>query len=424
MAALTKGVFVVAAKRTPFGTFGGKFVKKSITDLQEVANKAVIASSGLRPDQIDSVVIGNVNACSSSDGAFMPRHAALRAGIPIDRPALGVNRLCGSGFQAVVNGAQNILVGDSKVVLTGGAENMSQSPYVARDIRFGTTLGAPLNLEDSLWVGLTDSYCKTPMAVTAENLAEQYKIPREEVDQFSYRSQVLWKKAHDGGHFKEELVPVTVKVKGKEQVVDVDEHPRPQTTLEGLAKLPAIFKKGGVVSAGSASGIVWCTIILYFTININQIWILMYFQGISDGAGALILASEEAVKEYGLKPLARLVAYGVVGVEPTIMGIGPAPAIQNVLKVSGLQLNDIDLVEINEAFAAQTLACQKELKLDLEKLNVNGGAIALGHPLGASGARITTHLVHELRRQKKKYGIGSACIGGGQGIAVLLESIH
>jgi acetyl-CoA acyltransferase 2 len=399
MAALTKGIFIVAAKRTPFGTYGGKFVKKSITDLQEVANKAAIVAAGLKPEQIDSVVIGNVFPFSSSDGAFMPRHSALRAGIPIERPALGVNRLCGSGFQAVVSGAQNIVAGDSDVVLTGGAENMSQSPFVVRDVRFGTALGTSLQFEDSLWLGLTDSYCKTPMGVTAENLATKYKIPRDEVDQFAFRSQTLWKKAHDSGYFSEEMAPVTVKVKGKEQIVDVDEHPRPQSTLEGLAKLPTVFKKDGVVTAGSSSGI-------------------------SDGAGAVILASEKAVRDLGLKPLARLVGYSVVGVEPTIMGIGPAPAIEKLLKIAGQKLSDIDLVEINEAFGAQTLACQKELKLDLEKLNVNGGAIAVGHPVGASGARITTHLVHELRRRKGKFGIGSACIGGGQGIAVLLESIH
>lgn len=389
----------MAAKRTPFGTYGGKFVKKSITDLQEVANKAAIAAAGLKPEQIDSVVIGNVFPFSSSDGAMMPRHSALRAGIPIERPALGVNRLCGSGFQAVVSGVQNIIAGDSDVVLTGGAENMSQSPFIVRDVRFGTVLGTSLQFEDALWLGLTDSYCMTPMGVTAENLAEKYKIPREEVDQFALRSQTTWKKAHDSGYFKEELAAVTVKVKGKEQIVDVDEHPRPQTTLETLAKLPTVFKKNGVVTAGSSSGI-------------------------SDGAGAVILASEKAVRDLGLKPLARLVGYSVVGVEPTIMGIGPAPAIEKLLKTAGKKLSDIDLVEINEAFGAQTLACQKELKLDMEKLNVNGGAIALGHPVGASGARITTHLVHELRRRKGKFGIGSACIGGGQGIAVLLESIH
>jgi len=399
MSALTKGIFIVAAKRTPFGTYGGKFVKKSITDLQEVANKAAIAAAGLKPEQIDSVVIGNVFPFSSSDGALMPRHSALRAGIPIERPAFGVNRLCGSGFQAIVSGAQNIVAGDSDVVLTGGAENMSQSPFIVRDVRFGAVLGTSIQFEDALWLGLTDSYCNTPMGVTAENLATKYKIPREEVDQFALRSQTLWKKAHDSGYFMEEMAPVTVKIKGKEVVVDVDEHPRPQTTLEGLAKLPTVFKKDGVVTAGSSSGI-------------------------SDGAGAVILASEKAVRDLGLKPLARLVGYSVVGVEPTIMGIGPAPAIEKLLKVAGKKLSDIDLVEINEAFGAQTLACQKELKLDLEKLNVNGGAIALGHPVGASGARITTHLVHDLRRRKGKFGIGSACIGGGQGIAVMLESIH
>jgi len=399
MAALTKGIFIVAAKRTPFGTYGGKFVKKSITDLQEVVNKAVIAAAGLKPEQIDSVVIGTVFPFTSPDGAMMPRHSALRAGIPIDRPALGINRLCGSGFQAVVSGAQNIIAGDSDVVLTGGAENMSQSPFIVRDVRFGTALGTSIQFEDSLWVGLTDSYCKLPMGVTAENLATKYNIPREEVDQFALRSQTLWKKAHDGGYFKEELAPVTVKVKGKELTVDVDEHPRPQSTIEGLAKLPTVFKKDGVVTAGSSSGI-------------------------CDGAGAVVLASEKAVGELGLKPLARLVGYSVVGVDPTIMGIGPAPAIEKLLKIAGKNLSDIDLVEINEAFGAQTLACQKELKLDLEKLNVNGGAIALGHPVGASGARITAHLVHELRRRKGKFGIGSACIGGGQGIALLLESIH
>ncbi|KAK7864268.1 hypothetical protein R5R35_009531 [Gryllus longicercus] len=399
MSSLTKGVFIVAAKRTPFGTYGGKFVKTSATELQTVANKAALAAANVKPEQVDSVVVGNVLANSSPDGAFLARHAALRAGVPIDRPALGVNRLCGSGFQSIVNGAQNIVLGDSKVVLTGGADNMSQAPFTARNIRFGTTLGVPYDLEDSLWVGLTDTYCKMPMGITAENLAEKYGIPRDDVDKFALRSQTLWKAANDKGYFKEELAPVTIKVKGKEVVVDVDEHPRPQTTPEGLAKLPTVFKKGGVVTAGSSSGI-------------------------CDGAGAVLLASEEAVKSLGLKPLARLVAYSVVGVEPSIMGIGPAPAIQNLLKTAGKTLADIDLVEINEAFGAQTLACAKELKLDLGKLNVNGGAIALGHPLGASGSRITAHLVHELRRRNAKLGVGSACIGGGQGIALLLENVQ
>lgn len=398
MTSLTKGIFIVAAKRTPFGTYGGKFVKTSALELQENAAKAALAAGNIKPEQVDSVVIGNVLACTSSDSIYLPRHVLLKCGIPIERPALGVNRLCGSGFQSIVNGAQNIVCGDSKVVLTGGVDNMSQSPYVVRNIRFGTTLGAPLELEDSLWVGLSDTYCKLPMALTAENLAEKYKIPRSEVDAYALRSQQLWKKGHDSGVFKEELSPVKVMIKRKEVTVDVDEHPKPQTTLEVLSKLPLVFKKDGVVTAGSASGI-------------------------CDGAGAVVVASEEACKEYGYKPLARLVGYSVAGVDPSIMGIGPVPAIRNLLKAAGKTLNDIDLVEINEAFGAQTLACQKELKLDMEKLNVNGGAIALGHPLGASGSRITAHLVHELRRRKAKYAVGSACIGGGQGIALLLESI-
>lgn len=398
MSALTKGIFIVAAKRTPFGTYGGKFLQKSATELQEVATRAALASGGINPEAVDSVVFGHVLSNSSSDGIFMSRHVLLRSGIPIDRPALTVNRLCGSGFQAVVNGAQNILVGDSSIVVTGGVDSMSQAPHSVRNIRFGVGLGAPLQLEDTLWVGLTDTYCKMPMAITAENLASKYNISRQEVDEFSLRSQQLWKKANDAGYFKEELAPVMVKVKKQEVEVSMDEHPRPQTTMEGLAKLPTLFKKDGVVTAGCASGI-------------------------CDGAGTVILASEEAVKQHKLTPLARLVAYLYVGVEPSIMGIGPVPAIQNVLKVAGKTLNDIDLVEINEAFAPQTLACAKELKIDMEKLNVNGGAIALGHPLTASGARITAHLTHELRRRKAKLGVGSACIGGGQGIALLLESL-
>nr|CAD7393291.1 unnamed protein product [Timema cristinae] len=365
-------IFIVAAKRTPFGSYGGKFTKTNALELQAVAAKAALAAGGVKPENIDSVVIGNVLMASAPDGGFLPRHVLLRSGIPVDRPALGVNRLCGSGFQSIINGAQFILVGDSKVVLTGGTDNMSQSPFAVRNIRFGTTLGSPLELEDTLWSGLTDTYCKLPMALTAEKLSEQFGITRDDTDKFSLRSQTLWKNAHDNGYFKEELAPVTVNIKRKDVVVDVDEHPKPQTTPEILAKLNPVFKKGGVVTAGSASGI-------------------------CDGAGSVIVASEQAVKEQGLTPLARLVGYSIVGVDPSIMGIGPSPAIKNLLKITGLTLGDIDLVEINEAFAGQTLACRKDLDLDINKLNVNGGAIALGHPLAASGARITTHLVHELR---------------------------
>ncbi|XP_059473459.1 3-ketoacyl-CoA thiolase, mitochondrial [Neocloeon triangulifer] len=399
MSSLTKGIFIVAAKRTPFGTYGGKFVNKSAADLQEVAAKAALASGNIKPDSIDHVIVGNVLGATSTDSIYLSRHVSIRVGIPINKPALTVNRLCGSGFQSIVNGAQNIVLGDSSVVLTGGVDNMSQSPHIVRGVRFGVPLGVSPVLEDSLWAGLTDSYCKMPMAITAENLADKYKISREEVEQFALSSQSKWKNAHDNGYFKEELAPVSVKVKGKEVSIDFDEHPKPATTKEGLAKLPSIFKKGGVVTAGTASGV-------------------------CDGAGAVVLASEEACSKLNLKPLARLVGYSVVGVEPSIMGIGPAPAISMLLEKAGKSLSDIDLIEINEAFGAQTLACAKELKLDTSKLNVNGGAIALGHPLAASGSRITAHLVHELRRRKAKLGIGSACIGGGQGIALLIESIH
>jgi acetyl-CoA acyltransferase 2 len=398
MSALSKGVFIVGAKRIPFGAFGGALKNTNSTQLQVVAAKAAIAESGLRPDQFDTVNIANVLTVTQSDSGFIPRHTALHCGIPDDRPALGVNRLCGSGFQAVVSGAMDIMIGAAKVSLTGGVDNMSQAPFIARGMRFGIPLGTSPPLEDCLWVSLTDTYCNTPMAVTAENLRDKYDISREETDKFALASQHNWKKAQDAGVFNAEMAPVKIKVKGKEVDFKVDEHPRPQSTMETLGKLPTIFKKNGVVTAGNASGI-------------------------CDGAGAVIVASEEAVKEYNLTPLARVVAFSSVGCPPEIMGIGPVEAIRNVLKLTGLTLNDIDLVEINEAFAVQTLACAKELGLDLAKLNVNGGAVALGHPLAASGARITAHLAHEMKHRGVKRSIGSACIGGGQGIAILLEAV-
>lgn len=366
------GIFIVAAKRTAFGTFGGSFKNTSATELQTVAAKAAISAAGLKPEQIDSVNIGHVLTLASTDGAFLPRHTLLKAGIPLDKPALGVNRLCGSGFQAIVNGAHDILVGAADISLTGGVDNMTQTPYVARGIRFGIPLGTSPTLEDALWSGLSDSYCKLPMALTAENLAVKYNIPRDAVDQFALKSQHNWKKGFDAGAFTAEITPITLKVKGKDVEFTVDEHPRPQTTLEGLQKLKTLFKKDGTVTAGSASGI-------------------------CDGASAVIVASEAAIQKNNLKPLARLVGYSVVGVQPEIMGIGPVPAIENLLKVTGKSLGEIDLIEINEAFGVQTLACAKALGLNESILNVNGGAIALGHPLGASGSRITGHLVHELR---------------------------
>jgi len=398
MSAVTKGIFIVGAKRTAFGTFGGSFKNTSSIVLQTAACKAVLQSANCQPELVDSVNIGNVIPASSPDGGYLPRHVSLHTGVPIEKPALGLNRLCGSGFQAVVSGALDIMSGAAEISLTGGVDNMSQAPFIVRNTRFGTTLGGSYNFEDSLWTALTDTYCKLPMALTAENLAVKYNINRETVDKFALRSQQNWKKGQDEGAFKAEITPFKLKVKGKEVDFAVDEHPKVNTTMESLAKLQPVFKKDGVVTAGSASGI-------------------------CDGAAAVLLASESAASKHNLKPLARLVAYSIVGVPPEIMGFGPVPAIEGVLKAANLTLNDIDLIEINEAFGVQALACAQALNIDFNKFNLNGGAIALGHPLAASGSRITGHLAHELKRKNLKRAIGSACIGGGQGIAVLIESI-
>merc|ERR1712212_1021087 len=384
--------------RTPFGTFGGSLKGHSPTELSVIASNAAIKESGLSPEHINSVCIGNVLSASAPDAPYLARHVALRCGLPIPTPALIVNRLCGSGFQSIVNGVQEILVGDSSVVLTGGTDNMSSCPYAVRDIRFGTRLGVDPKLEDMMWTSLTDQLAKTPMGVTAENLAEKYGVTREESDAFSHRSQQTWAAAAQAGHFAEEIGPITLKSKKGPIEMTLDEHPKPKTTLEQLGKLPTVFKKNGVVTAGSASGI-------------------------CDGAGAVIIASEDAVTKLGLTPLARIVGYGVAGCEPTIMGIGPVPAIGAMLEKTGVSLGQVDQVEINEAFAAQTLACQKALDIPMEKLNTCCGAIALGHPLAASGSRISGHVVHKLRQRNEKLGIGSACIGGGQGIAILFENL-
>ncbi|XP_019622464.1 PREDICTED: 3-ketoacyl-CoA thiolase, mitochondrial-like [Branchiostoma belcheri] len=395
--ALSRGVFIVAAKRTPFGAFGGKLKDLTATDLSEIASRAALAAGNVPAEAVSSVVVGNCIQ-SSKDAAYISRHVGLRVGVPVAASALTINRLCGSGFQAMVNGAQDIIMGDAEIVLTGGSESMTQAPFVLRNARFGTRLGLDLNLEDTLWTGLTDQHINTPMGVTAENLGEKYDISREDCDNYAIRTQSRWKDAHDNGRFAEELVPVTVKgKKGKEEFA-VDEHPRPQANMEAMAKLPPVFKKNGRVTAANASGV-------------------------CDGAAAVVIAGEDAVKKYNLTPLARLVGYHYSGCEPSIMGIGPVPAIEGLLQKTGAKLADVDLVEVNEAFAAQYLAVEKAAGLDPEKTNVNGGAIALGHPLAASGARITGHLVHELRRRGAKQAIGSACIGGGQGIAVLLESV-
>ncbi|MCI4381002.1 hypothetical protein PGIGA_G00246470 [Pangasianodon gigas] len=395
---LLRGVFIVSAKRTPFGTFGGVLKDHSATDLAEHAAKSALAAANVAPELINSVIMGNVMQ-SSADAIYITRHVGLRCSVPVAVPALTVNRLCGSGFQSIISGAQEICLKESEIVLCGGSESMSQAPYAVRNIRFGTRFGTDLKLEDTLWAGLTDPHINTAMGMTAENLAEKYQITREDCDQYAYRTQQKWKAAHEASYYNAEIAPVDVKAKKGKVVMTQDEHPRPQTTLEQMAKLPPVFKKGGTVTAANASGV-------------------------SDGAAAVVLASEDALKEHKLTPLARIVAYHVSGCDPTIMGIGPVPAITEALKKAGLTLNDMDLVEVNEAFAAQYLAVVKALGLDPEKTNVNGGAIAIGHPLGASGSRITAHLVHELRRRGGKYAVGSACIGGGQGIAAFFSELE
>lgn len=396
MRSISHDVVILSARRTAFGTFNGSLKDLSATDLAVIASEAALKDSGVDRADVGHSIFGNVMQ-TSADAIYLPRHVGLKTGLPEKTPALGVNRLCGSGFQALVNAAMEIMTGQADVVLAGGTESMSQAPHVIRGARTGIQLGKG-ELEDSLWSALTDSYTKQPMAITAENLAEKYKISQAEVDEYSVQSQKRFAAARESGAFAAEITPVVLKSRKGETQFAVDEHARPETTVESLAKLPKVFKKDGVIHAGAASGI-------------------------CDGAAALVLASADYAKKHGLKPLARLVNWGVSGCDPKIMGIGPVPAIQNALARAEAKIADFDLIEVNEAFAPQVLACIKELGLPMDKTNVNGGAIAVGHPLGASGARIATHLVHELRRKGKKYGLGSACIGGGQGIAVIIEAL-
>ncbi len=345
---------------------------------------------------MDHVVFGNVLQ-TSADAIYGARHVALKAGLPIGVPALTVNRLCGSGIQSAITGAQHIQLGEAEIVLAGGMESMSQAPHVVRGLRSGLKLGQG-KLEDSLYEALLDPMCGLFMAQTAERCAAKYSITRDDQDRYALRSQQCADEAWRIGFFAEEVVPVEVKGRKGSSFVDRDDHLRPDTTLEALAKLPAAFSKDGTVTAGNASGIV-------------------------DGGAALVIASEEGVLTHGLAPMARLVSWAAVGVDPSLMGMGPAPAIRKLLERTNLALDDIDLFEINEAFAAQYLAVEKELGLDRTRVNVNGGAIALGHPLGMSGTRLLLTLSLELRRRGMKRGIAAACIGGGQGIAALVEAV-
>jgi acetyl-CoA acyltransferase 2 len=393
-------VVFLSAVRTPFGTFGGKLKDISPIDLAVHASKAALERAGVSAADIDQTIFGNV-LYTTRDSIYFARHVSLKSGCRQETSALTLNRLCGSGFQSVVSGAQEIMLGDARVCLVGGAESMSQAPHVTRGLRWGTPLGKAPVMDDVLWEGLTDSYVGLGMAETAENLAERYQLDRECVDEFALRSQQLTRAGWESGAFEDEIVavPVPNPKTGKPDELAKDEHMRPDTTAEKLAALKPVFRKGGVVTAGNASGI-------------------------GDGAGAMVIASEKFARERSLKPLGRLVSWGVAGVDPAVMGIGPVPASRAALAKAGMSMDDMDLIEVNEAFAAQTCAVERELSLPREKLNVNGGAIALSHPLAASGARITAHLLHALRAQGKRYGLGTACIGGGQEIALVVEALH
>lgn len=392
-------IAIVSGARTPMGRYGGKLRDFTAQELGAVAARGAIERAGLEAKEFDHAVFGNAQQ-TSGDALYGARHVALKAGLPIETPALTVNRLCGSGMQAIVNAAQMIQLGEANLVLAGGMESMSQAPHVIRGARWGFGLGEG-KLEDSLMVALLDSYCGLYMANTAELYGEQQGITRQMQDEFALRSQQCADDAYKAGRLQEELVSVPLKDRRGESTGEMfseDDHRRPQTTMEGLAKLKPAFGKNGTVTAGNASGIV-------------------------DGGAAVVMMSLENAQKRNLQPLGRLVSWGIAGVDPKIMGRGPVPATKIALQKASLTLDYIDLIEINEAFAAQYLAVEKELGLDREKVNVNGGAIALGHPLGATGTRLVLTLLYELRRRKKKYGLASACIGGGQGIAMIVESL-
>ncbi len=387
-----KDIVIVDGARTPMAEYNGHFTDVSAIDLAAVAAKEALSRSGFDAGEMDHVIVGNALQ-TSGDAIYGARHVGLKAGVPNHVPALTVNRLCGSGIQSIINAAEQIELGEASAVLAGGMENMSQAPHVIRGARKGFKLGQG-NIEDSLMVALLDTYAGLYMAQTSDNLAKKHNISREEQDEFALRSQTCAADAAKNGRLKEEIVPVPVGRKG--ELVSEDDHIRADTTMEGLAKLRPAFAKDGFVTAGNASGIV-------------------------DGAAMLVVTSADKARDK--KPLGRIVSWGVTGCDPEIMGIGPVPATRIALKKAGMKLDDIDLIEINEAFAGQILAVAKELDLDKSKLNVNGGAIALGHPLGASGTRLLLTVLYELRRRKLKYGLASACIGGGQGIAMIVENV-
>jgi acetyl-CoA acetyltransferase family protein len=390
-------VVIVAGARTPMARYTGAFKDTSAIELGACAAREALRRSGAAPEDFDHVIFGNVMQ-TSSDALYGARHVGLKAGLKTETPAVTVNRLCGSGIEAIAQAAQRILLGEAKFVLAGGMENMTQAPHVVRGARTGFRLGEG-TLEDSLMSGLTDTFCGCAMAETAENVAAQHGITRRAADEYALRSQQAAEAAFKSCCTKEEIVPVEVRQGRKTILVSEDDHRRPDTTMETLEKLPPAFRKDGIVTAGNASGIV-------------------------DGAAAVVVTNTKTAKDRGLKPLGRILSWAAVGVEPRLMGIGPVPATQAALKLAGLSLAQLDRIEVNEAFAPQYLAVEKALGLNRDKTNVNGGAIALGHPLAASGTRLVLTVLLELRRRGLRYGLATACIGGGQGIAMILEALN
>ncbi len=403
---MSSDIVFLSGKRTPFGTFLGSLGSVSAIDLGVVAGNAAIEQSGVSADDIDHVVFGNVMQ-TSADAIYGARHIGLKCGVPVPTPAVTVNRLCGSGFESLIQAAALLRLGEASIVLAGGCENMTQAPHTIRGARKGFKLGGT-EMNDYLREVLLDPVAGCEMAITAENLGEKYGISREEADEYGYRSQTAWAAANEAGYYDQEMVPVTISSRRGDKIVSVDEHPqlsplapeknRARFSREAMAGLRPVFKKDGTVTAANASGI-------------------------NDGAGAMVMTTADIAAQRGLKPIGRLIASASVGVDPKFMGIGPVHAIRKALERANMGLGQMDLIEINEAFSTQYLACERELEIDRSITNVNSGGVAIGHPLAASGTRITTHLLYELKRRGKQYGVGSACIGGGQGIAVVVEAL-
>lgn len=387
-------VVIVSAVRTALGSFGGGLKDVPAVDLGAIVIKEAVIRAGIKPELVEEVVFGNV--LQAGLGQNPARQAAVKAGLPLEVPAMTINKVCGSGLRAVALACQMIKAGDADVVIAGGMENMSRAPYISNTERFGARMGNVQLIDEMITDGLWDAFNNYHMGITAENIAEQWGITREEQDAFAVSSQNKAEAAIKAGKFKDEIVPVVIKTKKGEVVFDQDEFPRFGATIEGLAKLRPAFKKDGTVTAGNASGI-------------------------NDGAAAFVVMSAEKAEELGLKPLAKIVSYGQKGLDPSIMGYGPFHATTKALEKANLTINDIDLVEANEAFAAQSLAVAKDLKFNMDVVNVNGGAIALGHPVGASGARILVSLLHEMQKRDAKRGLATLCIGGGMGTALIVE---